>query len=377
MPSEFPLSRRDFLRASAISAGTIGFALGSQSTADAVPIRDDRNLIILNLVGGPSPFETFDPKPNAPERIRGPFGVTRTKIPGVLLSEHLPKLAGMLDRFAIVRSVHHEEAPIHEIGQQILQTGRVTTTGAEFPHIGAIISALKAKRDARIPSSVILGGAMGSLGVSISRGQTAGYLGHSHEPAILFDDATHASDARYGDSQFGRSCQQAIRLIESGTRCVTVNMFTSVFNTTTWDCHADGASLPTTLDDYRQSLCPNLDHALTTLVRDLDDRGLLESTLVVAMGEMGRTPEINYVGGRDHSASCWSIVMAGAGVRGGQVIGASDAHGVAPKDRPVHASEVFATMVHALGIPPEMRIPGPTGEPIALTTAQPIRELFR
>jgi len=159
-------------------------------------------------------------------------------------------------------------------------------------------------------------------------------------------------------------------------RFVTVNMFDTVFNKTTWDCHADGGSLATTLSDYRDTLCPMFDVAYSALLEDLEQRGMLDTTLVLAMGEFGRTPVLNPRGGRDHWPGCWSVLFAGAGIRGGQVIGASDAWGGEPKDRPVTPAEIAATVYAALGLDPRQRIPGPDGQLVRLADAEPIRELF-
>ncbi len=128
-------------------------------------------------------------------------------------------------------------------------------------------------------------------------------------------------------------------------------MFDTVYNAVTWDCHADGEALATTLDDYRDILCPMFDMAYSTLLEDLAERGLLDTTLVVAMGEFGRTPLLNPRGGRDHWPGVWSILFAGGGVRGGQVVGSSDRTGSEPRDRPVTPAEVAATIYRLLGVP--------------------------
>src|SRR5262249_40404891 len=175
---------------------------------------------------------------------------------------------------------------------------------------------------------------------------------------------------RYGRNTFGQSCLLARRLVEDGVRLGTVNMFDCVFNEITWDCHADGGALPTTLDDYRDTLCPMFDRAYTALLEDLSQRGLLETTLVVAMGEFGRTPQLNPRGGRDHWPGCWSILFAGGGVRGGEVVGASDRIGAEPKDRPVTPTEVAATVYHALGVSPSTTLPSPDGRPVPLVEAE-------
>jgi uncharacterized protein (DUF1501 family) len=182
---------------------------------------------------------------------------------------------------------------------------------------------------------------------------------------------------RYGRNTFGQSTLLARRLVEHGVRLVTVNMFDSVFNEVTWDCHADGGSLSTTLNDYKETLCPMFDRAYTALLEDLYQRCLLDSTLVLAMGEFGRTPVLNPRGGRDHWPGCWSVLFAGAGVRGGQVIGASDAIGSEPAERPVTPAEIAASVYHGLGISPDTRLSSPDGQSLPLTEARPIDELFR
>jgi uncharacterized protein (DUF1501 family) len=419
------LTRRDFLRVGALSAGAVGLSLADLTQLQAAPQRSgDVNCILLFLVGGPSHLDTWDLKPHAPAEVRGPFRPTRTNVPGVEICEHFPLMAKMADRYAILRSVHHEEAPIHETGHQLMQTGRLFRGGAEYPHYGSVVSQLRGSRADGVPASVVVPGPIGNTGVSISHGQGAGQLGAKHEPLVLRTDparlasgtvllgavdcAHRALDAsadpdpvvvrlfapplknafdlaaeeravqdRYGVNTFGQSCLLARRLVEGGVRLVTVNMFESVFDNITWDCHADGGSLGTTLDDYRDTLCPMFDRAYTALLGDLHQRGLLDTTLVVAMGEFGRTPHLNPRGGRDHWPGCWSVLFAGAGVRGGQVVGASDATGAEPKDRPVSPAEVAATVYRALGLDPAACLPGPDGRPLPLAEAAPVAELFR
>ena len=159
-------------------------------------------------------------------------------------------------------------------------------------------------------------------------------------------------------------------------RFITINQFSTVFDSPSWDCHADRGSLRTDLNDYRATVAPPFDLAFSTLLTDLDQRGLLGSTLVVATGEFGRTPYLNANGGRDHWAGCWTALVAGGGVRGGRVVGASDRLGGEPTERPVTPQELVATIFHALGVPHTATIPGPTGEPVAVYPGQPIAELF-
>jgi hypothetical protein len=418
------LTRRDFLRVGALSAGAVGLSLADLAQLQAGPGRSHNlSCIVLFLVGGPGQLDTWDLKPNAPSEIRGPFRPIRTNVPGVEICEHFPLMATMADRYAIVRSVHHEEAPIHETGHQLMQTGRLFRRGQEHPHYGAVLSRLRGPGTDEMPASILVPGPIGNTGVSISHGQGAGYLGATHEPFILradparqdgrtemidaidcahravvanrepdspaaqlfspqskeaFDIAAERESDRegYGENTFGQSCLLARRLVERGVRLVTVNMFDTVFDNITWDCHADGGSLRTTLSDYRDTLCPMFDRAYTSLLDDLAQSGLLETTLVVAMGEFGRTPHLNPRGGRDHWPGCWSVLFAGAGVRGGQVIGSSDATAGEPKDRPVSPAEVAATVYHALGLDPATCLPGPDGRPIPLADAAPVAELF-
>jgi uncharacterized protein (DUF1501 family) len=418
------LTRRDFLRVGALSAGAVGLSLADLGELAAQGDRPrDRSCILLFLVGGPSQLDTWDLKPDAPEGVRGPFRPIRTNVPGLDIGEPFPRMARLADRYAVVRSVHHKAAPIHETGHQLMQSGFLCRGGREHPHYGAVLSHLRGAGPGGVPPFVVLPGPIGNTGVSVGHGQSAGYLGGDHEPLILtgdpartplvgaVDDARRAVDAarsegaaarafgevlssrartafdvaaerddvrsRYGMNTFGQSCLLARRLVEGGVRLATVNMFDTVFNEVTWDCHADGGSLATTLGDYRDTLCPMFDQAYSALLEDLHQRGLLETTLVVAMGEFGRTPQLNPRGGRDHWPGCWSILFAGGGVRGGQVIGSSDGTGSEPKDRPVTPAEVAASVYHALGIDLNTRLPGPDGESLPLVEAAPIAELFR
>jgi hypothetical protein len=428
------LTRRDFLRVGALSAGAVGLSLADLSLLHGKGSGSGGvNCILLFLVGGPSQLDTWDLKPDAPAEVRGPFRPISTNVPGISICEHFPQMARMADRYALVRSVHHDAAPIHETGHQLMQTGKLFRGGVEHPHYGAVLSYARGSRR-ETPSFVVLPGPIGNTGVSVNHGQTGGYLGVSHEPlfvrtpavldpvriqgrAALLNAVDHAervfdscldegSDnpskrqalsqlfspcnkkgfhiaaehedlrSRYGRNTFGQSCLLARRLVEHGTSLVTVNMFDTVFDTVSWDCHADGGSLPTTLQDYRDTLCPMFDQAYAALLEDLKQRGMLDNTLVVAMGEFGRTPQLNSRGGRDHWPGCWTILFAGGGIRGGQVIGASDHGGAQPFDRPVTPAEVAATIYRALGVDLHTQLPGPDGRPIPLVEAAPIAELF-
>lgn len=393
------IDRRAFLAAGGVGLGTLGLTPFSErwARASAAP-RNQRALILLMMVGGPSQLETWDPKPDAPEGVRGPFGSIATRVPGVRISEHLPRLAARMDKLALIRSLNHPEAPIHETGLQLTQTGRLSRTEGEHPHIGSVVSRLVGSTDERpLPPSIMLPGPIVNTGVQIPRGQTAGPLGSDHEPfstgaipgdleyrpgevhrralRIAGSDGRHspnpfdlgAEPARlvdaYGPSRLGRSCLLARRLVEAGAKVVTINMFDSVFDQITWDCH--GAGPFSALEDYRRILLPTFDLAFSALLDDLSARGLLETTMVAAVGEFGRTPRINSSGGRDHWPGVWSVALAGGGVRGGQVIGASDARSSEPVDRPVSPQELLASFYQGLDI-----------DPSPLIDAAPVLELF-
>jgi hypothetical protein len=181
---------------------------------------------------------------------------------------------------------------------------------------------------------------------------------------------------KYGMNRFGQSCLLARRMIEAGVRFVTVNMFETVFDEITWDIHGSKPFSP--ISCYRDLVGPMFDNAYSSLLEDLQDRRMLSNTMVVAMGEFGRTPKVNPAGGRDHWPQCWTISMAGGGIKGGQVVGASDDIGAMPKDRPTTPAEIAATIYKGLGIPLSLELPGAQGRPIPLVErgVEPIAELI-
>ena len=192
-------------------------------------------------------------------------------------------------------------------------------------------------------------------------------------------DLTKEPDAmrdRYGRNRFGQSCLLARRMIERGVRFVTINMFETVFNEITWDIHGSAPFSP--IQCYRDSVGPMFDHGYATLLEDLEQRGLLASTLVMTTGEFGRTPKINPAGGRDHWPQCWTMLFAGGGIKGGQKIGASDEIGAYPKDRPVTPAVVVATAYRALGIDLDTEFIANQGRPVKIVDhgVNPINELF-
>ena len=382
-------SRRDFLKVGGI--GSLGFGLSGR-LATSADLPSDGAVILLMMLGGPSQLDTFDPKPDAPAEVRGPFRAIETAVPGVRVVEHLPGIARRMDRLTLIRSLHHDAAPIHETGLQLLGTGHLCRAGADHPHLGAV-AAKWLGCSGGLPPFVVLPRPIGETGVSIPNGQRHGPIGRSFGPFVLGDDpaspgyefkaaferarrfldeapeltsvgapvrSAHLAfdlDAErsstreaYGRSTFGQGCLLARRLVESGVRVVVVNMFETVFGAPSWDAHGSGPF--STLDDYARLVLPSFDRAFSSLVDDLDARGLLASTLVVAAGEFGRTPRVNVSGGRDHWPGVFSALMAGGGTRGGRVIGSSDRLASEPVDRAVTLPELVATMTQTLGLDP-------------------------
>jgi Protein of unknown function (DUF1501) len=335
------VSRRIFLQAGATAVGTAGLSLTCADRAlalDAAPA-SATSCIFLVLTGGPSHLDTWDPKPDAPSEVRGPFASIATSVPGIRITEHFPRMAALAHRLTIVRSVYHNAAPVHETGLQLLQTGRLSRSPAEHPHVGAVLSQQLGPRRAGVPPFVILS-PLGDTGMNVYNGQGAGFLGPAHQPVVVNDIPV----------AFGARCTHASRLVEDGVRCVVVNMFDTMIDRVTWDCHADSRGLRSTLDDYRRTLCPTFDRAYAALIEDLHQRGLLDTTLVVAAGEFGRTPRLNSAGGRDHWPGVWSVLLAGGGMAGGRVVGSSDKYGTEPASHPVRAQDIAATVYRAFGL---------------------------
>ncbi|GAC1448529.1 MAG: DUF1501 domain-containing protein [Isosphaeraceae bacterium] len=192
-------------------------------------------------------------------------------------------------------------------------------------------------------------------------------------------DLKSESDAvrdRYGRTRFGQSCLLARRLVERGVRFVTVNMFETVFNEITWDIHGSAPFSP--IECYKNEVGPNFDNAYTALLEDLARTGLHKNTMVVSLGEFGRTPKINPAGGRDHHPACWTVLFSGGPIQGGRIVGASDETGYAPRDRPITPAEIAATVYRGLGISLETELPGPQSRPLRLVDhgVEPIEELF-
>ena len=256
-----------------------------------------KSCIFLRLVGGPSQLDTWDLKPEAPSHVRGAFQAIRTNVPGIEIAEIFPRMARQADKYTLIRSMWHDGEPVHESGDELARTGDL------------------------VPGHVLL---------------------------------------RDGPLDFQGNCRKAVELVASGTPFVTVNMFESVFDQTTWDSH--GWKPFSTTNCYRDVVGPMFDIAYSRLLTDLARRGLFESTLVVASGEFGRTPRINPTGGRDHWPGCWTALVAGGGVRGGQVYGSSDALGAEPRESPVTPLMLAATMLDFVDV--------------SVQGSEPVRALF-
>ena len=448
-PAEFcdGLRRRDFLHAGALAGLGLGLTDFLGMKAQGAVNDKDVNCIMLFLVGGPSQLDTWDMKPDAPAEIRGPYNPIKTCVPGIRISENFPRMAKLADKYAIIRSVYHTAAAVHDTGHQMMQTGRLFQGGIEYPHVGCVLSKLKGPKG-DVPAHVLLPKPIGNTGGNMPHGQNAGFLGKMYDPFVLNADPSDpnfkvpdllppdyltalrvdrrrnwremvdtsvskfetSQDARlldstfhsaytlmssekaraafelhkeaqetrerYGMNRFGQGCLLARRMIEAGVRFVTVNMFETVFDEITWDIHGSKPFSP--ISCYRDLVGPMFDMAYSSLLTDLQDRGLLANTMVLAMGEFGRTPKINPAGGRDHWPQCWSVLMAGGPIKGGQVIGSSDDIGGSPKERPTSPAEIAATIFHGLGIPLDLELKGAQGRPIPLVDrgTEPIKELF-
>jgi hypothetical protein len=456
MASSLPISCPDFLRTKMhrrdlLRYGGLGLAglslpqlLQSEAAAARPRQATARNVILLFQFGGPSHLDTFDPKPQAPSGIRGEFAPIPTNVAGIQVTEHLPRLARLADKYALVRSVHHNRSS-HNPGAYYSLTGReplidkvtLNASALDFPHPGSIVSYLDQTARA-VPAFVALP-TMIADGPFRTPGEFAGFLGKRHDPLWVLRDpnasdfniddltlppgvdslrladrqavwkemdtrsrladklaavtgmqeyqaravdlltapATREAFAlhkespqlrdRYGRTTYGQSALLARRLVEAGVRFVTVYFSPGIGG---WDTHKTNFA---TLKDSR---LPQTDQTVSALLEDLDNRGLLGETLVYWTGDFGRTPKINKDAGRDHWPPCQTVLMAGGGIRGGQVYGASDPSGAYPKDNPVRPDDITATVFRALGFDPETTIRDQLGRPMAIAAGQPIAPLF-
>jgi hypothetical protein len=470
------MTRRDVLRVG--GAGLLGATLGPMLSLRAQAEEAGRkggpgwgkakSIIMVYLQGGPSHIDLWDPKPDAPEKVRSAFAPIGTKIPGVQFTEILPRLAQVNDRFTMMRAMSYTPVGLFNHTAAIYQmmtgytTDKVSPSGQleppspkDFPNFGSQIIRLQPPKEPMLPF-VMLPRPLQESNV-VGKGGTAGFLGKAYDPYTLYppgddmdmnkidkiqvDDlelrsevfATRLqrrarlrdtidshmpeiekavesfkldeyydralqlvisgkareafevgaeSDAlrdRYGRNTFGQSCLLARRLVEAGTRVVEV-IWPKVANSDnhSWDHHV---GLTTRMKDQSG---PMLDSGLSTLIEDLDDRGLLDETLVVAVGEFGRSPQKgvstsgngNSADGRDHWPYCYTAVMAGAGVKRGYVHGKSDKTASAPLEDPVHPGQLLASVYHAFGIDPETIVYNHLNQPRELVKAGAVTALF-
>lgn len=416
------IRRRDFLHVGLVS--TLGLSLADwfRLTAKASPdSHRPKSCILIWLDGGPSHIDTFDPKPDAPKEVRGPFSTIHTAADGIQLSELMPNTAKVMQHVALIRSLTHELGN-HDTGSHYLLTGHRPTPVLDFPSLGSVVAresqqakalppyvaipnAVNSMRSGYLPGATnpfSIGGDPSRSGFQVrdlvppewmsfdqvqsrlemrkaleqlsdlperSADETAldQYFAQAHQ-LITSDSARAAFDLnqetqetrnRYGRRRIGSGCLLARRLVEAGSRFVTVV-------DRGWDTHQD---VHRTLPDAQfpgSGKVPDMDRAFASLVEDLNDRGMLESTLVVMMGEFGRTPKLNSRAGRDHWPRAGFVCMAGAGVRGGQVIGETDEYGEIPVTQPVRPEDVAYSIYSLLGIDPEKEYKTPSGRPMKI-----------
>jgi len=462
--SDHGLGRREFLRLSAAGLGGLSFGPGLFSQTDsrlllpgaaAYQPGKAKACILIWLDGGASHLDTFDPKPQAPAEVRGPFDSIKTKLPGVRVNEYMPRIAAMLDRIAVVRSMTSPFG-VHNFGVQYVMTGHRPTPAVEYATMGSVVAHVRSvvqKRDLGVlPSNIAIPDLISRDGATLGEGflpPTASPFALGSDPgrrdfavrdldfrngigegrtarrrrfADAFDRFHGENDAtpgpktdpdlqraydlvvsekakrafdlseekpavrqRYGidhranvhdGNNIGQQCLLARRLVERGVPFVTVN-------NTGWDNHVDLKTYANRhpgdpKDEGTHALIPGFDKAFSGLVQDLDERGMLDETLVVVMTEFGRTPKINAAGGRDHWPNCFSAALAGGGVPGGAVLGASDDLGEFVKDRPITPSDMAATIYTLLGIDPALELMTAGGRPIRIAPngAEPIKELL-
>lgn len=414
------VSRRGFLHsvcAGAVAAGTL--SLRDVMTLQAAELRKQgKSMILLWMGGGPSQFETFDPKPN--HRNGGDTKAISTSVPGIQIAQGWDKTAAVMDDLAIIRSMTNKEGS-HPRATYQMHTGYIPSGSVKHPSLAASIAKEISDPNLDLPAVVSVGATQG-----------AGFLGVQYEPFVVQDpnrmpqnvamtvpenrysrrlglldrledefagrggevvvknhrdlydktskmilssdlkafdigDEPESLKSQYGDSNFGRGCLLARRLVEAGTTFVEVSSRGQGGN---WDTHAD-------LYERIGNLTASIDPATASLITDLKDRGLLENTLVVWMGEFGRTPRINPRGGRDHYPRVFNAAMAGCGIKGGQVIGSSNAGGTAVADDPVTANDLFCTICKALDVDPRHENMSPLGRPMKIVDGgAPVEKLF-
>lgn len=412
------LSRRALLKGTLLtSSGAVlpnwGGLTGMSALADQVNSQQ-KHCIFLFMNGGVSQFETFDMKPGRP--TGGVFRPMSSNVAGTKVCELMPRMARQMDQIAVIRSMRTSEVD-HPGGIYLMHTGYRPAANVRFPEVGAIVAKYRGREGTDLPSFIkvssvgdagsgFLGpkfqpftiGSEGGLPqfstsnldpkLELRRHELRSFLedrftsGHQVEVAKMHREAYEAARRLqgvrnvfktdeeweknrelYGDSAFGRRCMLARKLVESGVPFIEVGQ-------SSYDSHADNFS-------WHRGLVPPMEHAWAGLMTDLKQRGLLEKTLVIWAGEIGRTPSINNRAGRDHYVRCWTTALAGCGIKGGMIYGESDADGIEVKDRPVTEGDFFATIYHALGIDPKIEnYAGVRPVPLAPFGSKVVQELF-
>jgi hypothetical protein len=419
------ITRRDFVRVGAVGGLTLAGYL-RRTHAGEGKVAKAKSAVFVYLAGGPSHLDTFDPKPDAPADVRGEFKPADTVAPGVRVCEHLPLLAKCADTFAVLRGVSHTLAG-HELGTSYLNTGSRPVPSLVYPGYGAVVSkelpgAADLPHFVAVPGTPQKAGYLGVRyaplqtnatpqpgvpfsvrGVSLADGLTVadferrerllgqldtGLAGAEADSKLVdgldrfarqaydmitspkareaFDVSKEpaAAAGAFGAHKFGQGCLLACRLVEAGVRFVTVT-------SGGWDTHAGNFRA------MKEGLLPTLDQGLSALFARLADRGLLGSTAVYVTGEFGRTPKVNARAGRDHWPRAFSALLGGGGVKGGQVVGASDDGGAGPAGDPITPDQVAASFYHALGIDHAKEYHTSTGRPVTIVReGSVIKSLF-
>jgi hypothetical protein len=444
-------SRRHLLKVGGL--GLLGLTMPKVLRAETVkkgPVARAKSVVFLYQFGGPSHLETFDMKPEAPEGIRGLHKAISSNVAGIQVAERLPRMAKVMDKVTLVRSVHHTMKN-HNSASYYALTGhappvddiRLKDSIELFPGYGSVVDRL-APSSGEVPTTVSYPYVIRDG--SVTPGQHASFLGKVHDPFLFTQDpnspdfalpelslpanltydrleqrrelqkiideqsrlldysatakgldayyeraltmlnSTKLREAfnlsaepdklrdRYGRHTYGQSCLLARRLVEAGTKFVTVYFSNSIGGQSTtsggWDTHGfNNTRMFPIIEKYH---LPMTNETLPTFLEDMDERGLLDTTLVVWMGEFGRTPKINANISRDHWPDCYTVLLAGGGVKRGFVYGASDKHGAYPVENPVRPDDLAATIFYLLGIDPHTEVRGVGNRPLQISDGNPI-----
>jgi uncharacterized protein (DUF1501 family) len=422
------VNRRDLIRMGGLTAWGLGLGdffrlqTAAAQTLHTPLVAKARSCILIWLDGGPSHLETWDPKPEAPLEVRGPLRTVATSIPGIRINECLQRTASLMDKLAVIRSM---TSPLgeHNFGTHYLTTGYKPSPALEYPTFGATLAQVRSPSEVLPPNIAVpsfsdnvsgngflpaatrpfaVGGNPERADFKVHdldfyRGLDLARLDRRRQIVNALDEFSRRQDAaatvesdpdleraynliaspeakrafelsdeppsmrdrygRGGGNGIGQCCLLARRLVERGVPFVTVN-------SSGWDTHQNIIHLKERYPTDGNAHLPALDRALSALLMDLSERELLDQTLVVVMGEFGRTPKINANGGRDHWPNVFSVALAGGGIRGGQIIGSSDSLGEYPRDNPVTPSDLAATIYTLLGIDPAHELHTSDGRPV-------------